>query len=175
MRNRYDNSLLSYILLTTCFVFFGDALSPGIKIAFYAPLIVACYYRLPYIYCIWTSLGCGLVLDILSSQHMFAMHTLVYCLSTALTFRHKQHFYDDSISTIPVLTAIFSGTATILQLIVLYIQNMTFTITWRWILTDLILMSLLDSLYAFSCFTLPFILLKLRPKRPRSFTIKRPQ
>ena len=175
MRHRNGPSLLPYFCLATFLVFFGDALYPGIKLAYYAPLIVTCYYRLPFILCLWVSISCGLVLDILSSNHMFGMHALNYCISTLLIYGRKQNFYEDSISTIPVLTAFFSATSTLLQLGLLYTLGSNFAITLEWIVTDVILMTLLDSIYAFSCFTLPFILLNMRPKRSRSFNLKRPQ
>ncbi|MFT4554623.1 MAG: rod shape-determining protein MreD [Chlamydiales bacterium] len=174
MRHRNGPSLLPYFFLATFAVLFGDALYPGIKLAFYAPLIVTCYYRLPFTLCLWVSFSCGLVLDLLSSSQMFGMHALNYCFSTVLIYARKQNFYDDSISTLPVLTAFFSVTSTLLQLLFQYSLGLSFAITLKWIVTDVILMTLVDSVYAFSCFTLPFILLNLRPKRHRSFSLKRP-
>lgn len=175
MRYRNGPSLLPYFCFATFLVFFGDALYPGIKLAFYAPLIVICFYRLPFILCLWVSLACGLLIDLLASTQMFGVHALNYCLSTALIYGRRQNFYNDSISTIPVLTALFSVSSTLLQLIFLFSMDKSFTLTWKWVATDIILMTLLDSAYAFSCFTLPYVLLNMRPQRHRSFTLKRPQ
>lgn len=174
MKQHRKHSLIPFFLFTTLLFIFSNILPNKIHLTLFAPFIIMCYYRQTYIACLWISMLCGLIQDLLSSHEYFGIHTLNYSLTTWIIYNKKCHFFEDSISTTPFLTIAFSTTSTCLQLILFYIFGHAFPFSLKWLLSDGILMPLLDSLYALICFTLPSIWLKQKRKKPQAFTLKRP-
>ncbi|WP_166158657.1 MULTISPECIES: hypothetical protein [unclassified Neochlamydia] len=84
-----------------------------------------------------------------------------------MIYPQKRHFFADHLSTLPIMTFLFSFTITFFQVIFLYILGTPLSIGMRWIVSDLFVMPLGDALFAF----LYFILLPLslqKKSRPRS-------
>ncbi len=159
---------------------FSPVLFPRLRLLFWAPFIAFSYYRFARLPCIWISLLCGLSLDLLSSTDPFGLHMLSYAITTFFLYNRKQLLFKDTIHTLPVLTALFSLTSTIITLVALNIlgDNIPISPTWTWILSDLIIMPTLDAIYALLWFTLPLLLLdtiqKTRRQQPPTL-INRPQ
>ncbi len=136
----------------------SPALLPKLRLTFWAPFIVFCYYRFPLIICLWISLACGLSIDLISSTHSFGMHMLAYSVTTGLLYGRKKFFFEDEITTIPLLTIFFSLAWTVIQASLVHLFGGNLGISLAWVFTDLIIMPLLDGLYAFVWFTVPLIL-----------------
>ena len=166
--------ILSFFLTLLLFLSLS-VLFPKLRLSFFAPFIVACYYHKYYVSCLWISIFCGLCIDFISFQSLFGIYSLNYCFTTYFVYQKKKYFFENNITNIPVLTGIFSLTSSCLQAIFLYILGFHFSLSFAWVFTELICMTVFDSAYAFLFFTLPFILLKMQTKKTKTFTLKRPQ
>ena len=79
-------------------------------------------------------------------------------------YQQKRHFFADSLSTLPVMTFLFSSLSSFFLGILLYNIELINIFSWRWIATDLLLMPLVDAAYAFCLFILPPLLIG-KPRR----------
>lgn len=146
--------LALFLLLTVPFFF------PAFHPLFFAPALVIAIYRGSLLSALWKALFCGIVLDLFSSSLLFGVSSLNYALTVALLYSQKRNFFEDNLSTLPLMTFAFSVVSTILQYILGLFFGSSITLSWAYVFTDLIAMPLLDSLMAFALFSLPFYLYK---------------
>ena len=111
---------------------------------------------------LWISLLCGSILDLLAANTRFGLYAFNTCLTTWILYRQKRNFFEDSLSTIPLMTLFFSITSTLLQVVLLYTLDRGIAISWMWAVTDLLVLPLADAAYALLFFTLPLALLGQR-------------
>ena len=138
---------------------------PQWKLTYFAPFLIICYYKKPLETCLWLSLLCGLIMDLLSSQRHLGIHSLNYCLTTALLYSQKQHFFEDSLSTIPIMTFLFAAVSTIIQIPLYTLFESGISLSSEWWINDLLIMPFVDALYGFVWFTLPAIFLPRKSRR----------
>lgn len=150
--------------ITLLFTLYVPVVFPSFRLIFFAPFIVMSYYRKSESTCLWLSLLCGIILDLLASHIRFGMHALNFLLTTAILYRMKQNFFEDSPAALAILTFFFSVLSTLIQLVQFYAIGKGMAITPEWVLSDLIAMPALDALYAFICFTVPSLLFG-KPRR----------
>lgn len=108
----------------------------------------------------WLSLGCGVAMDLLTPLPRFGLHALNYCITTLLLYSKKRNFFEDSLTTLPFMVFFFSVISTLVQVGLLTIFGEGLTLSLGWILTDVAFYPLIDGVYAFVCFTIPFIMFK---------------
>lgn len=142
------------------------SLLPDLPLLFFAPFLVSAFYQQNKMRCLWLALVCGLIIDLLSSQMRFGFYALNYILTVELLYGYKYHFFEDHLTTLPLLTCIFTVLLTAIHLLLLYLFGYGIIPTWTWVKNDLILMPLYDGLYAFIAFSLPTLFLS-RPSVPR--------
>ncbi len=122
------------------------------------PVLVITYYKKNLVTSLWLSFLCGTIVDLLASNQHLGLYALNYCLTTIVIFFQRRHFFADRLSTIPIMTFLFSFLSTLLQMILLFLFDKPVPISLSLLETDLLLMPLADSLYAFCVFTLlPFM------------------
>jgi rod shape-determining protein MreD len=165
-----EHKRISLVLVATlipllCF----PALFPGWRLMFFAPFLVILYYQKSFITCLWISLACGLLLDLLSSHERIGLNAADYCLTTFILYKQRRHFFADSLSTLPLMTLFFSFISTLLQLCLIYVFQNKVNISWQWAFTDLVAFPVLDATYAFVIFILPFLFFGKRPRRGRDY------
>lgn len=149
---------------TLFFTLFTPAITPSLRLMFFVPFLVILFYQKTFSVSLWMAFFCGLIIDLLSIQSPFGFYALNYTLTAAIIFPQKRNFFADHLSTLPIMTLLFSSLATLLQAIFLYIFSSYIHINLWWVFTDLIIMPLFDGLYAFIWFILvPMIL----PKKSR--------
>ncbi len=153
----------------------SSALFTNLSLAYFVPVIIITIYRYELVICLWLAMSCGLILDLLSSTWFFGMHSCTYVLTTALLYSSKKNLFEDSIITLPLFTAIYSSLATLILWFLVSFLDKSIPLSSIWILKDLLLMPLLDSIYAFICFTIPLVLLRSRRRQTRQLKFKRPQ
>jgi cell shape-determining protein MreD len=160
-------------LLPTLFI---RAIFPSLNLAFLVPFIVYCYYRTSFASSLWVALGCGLLIDLLSSDGRLGLFALNYTLTTACLYHRQKHFFEESISTLPLMTILFSLLSALIQLPLLFGLESGAPFSFFWVITDLLLMPFADGIYAFFWFSLPILLLNRKPSLPPSrFQQQRPQ
>lgn len=151
-------NLTFFFILSFLLSLFGPVLFPSFKLFYFAPFLCTCFYHKSYSSTLWISLCCGLILDLLSAPLRFGLYALNYTLTSGLLYSKKQHFFEDELSTLPILTFLFSVLSTLIQVGLLYIFDASLRLSWNWVSTDLLIMPSLDGVYAFICFNLPILL-----------------
>jgi rod shape-determining protein MreD len=165
---------LSFVLTWTLFIVLCiPVLFPGWRLMAFAPCLVIIYYQKSYLASLWLSTACGLFLDVLSSHSNLGLYAVSFCLTTAVLYGQQKHFFADSLSTLPLMTFLFSFISTIIQAIMLYVFEAENIFSWAWAATDLLIMPLLDALYAFVCFLLPAVCFGKPQRRGKDYFMER--
>lgn len=159
-RKRLDFIFLFCLILTWII----PSLYPIARILFFSPLLIIACYKRNLTYCLWIALGCGLIMDLFSSNIRLGIHSLNYCVTLMILYPQKKNFFADSVSTLPIMTFLFSSISTLIMAILLYSLEMKNVLSWHWVFTDLVLMPTIDATYAFTCFILPALLFG-KPRR----------
>ncbi len=134
---------------------FGSVFFPYLHLSFFAPFLALTYHAATLSKSLWLSLVCGVILDLLSSEFRFGLHTLTFVLATLVLYAHKRHFFEDKPLALSIFTAIISTILTLLQFILVHLFDRGIAFSTLTVLTDVIFMSLVDGLYAFLWFTCP--------------------
>jgi len=121
---------------------------PYVHLFYFVPYLVLSFYRYTRLAVIWRALGCGLLLDLLSSGSFFGITSLNYCLVCMFLYGQKRNFFEDKLSTLPLMTFLFSLLSTLFALVLSFFCGISYSLTLNWVATDLIGMSFVDSLYA---------------------------
>lgn len=154
--------LFTYSLILTLTL---PALFPSQRFAYFAPLLVFSIYRYSRILCLWLALICGLILDLLSAEMRFGIYALNYTLCVLMLGYFKNYFFEDSFSTIPLMTILFSYLSTIIFLFLLYAFNSQALLSWEWVKRELIQMPLSNAIYAILTFTVLALIFPRKTKK----------
>jgi rod shape-determining protein MreD len=166
---RLDFLFVWSLLLTLIF----PVLFPAARLHFFAPfLIVACYQR-TLSYCLWLAFMCGVLLDLLSSYVHFGLHAFDFCLALAIVYTQRRNFFADSLTTLPLMTFFFSVVSTLIMALLLNNIEMQHIFSQKWLFTDLFIMPVIDSLYAFVCFVLPSLLFGKQRRKGKDYFLSR--
>jgi rod shape-determining protein MreD len=138
---------------------------PSLRLLFFAPFLVFCFYHHSKKTCLWLAFLCGLFVDLLSSYMRLGIYALNYCLTVQLLYSQKRHFFQDSRSTLPILTYLFALLSTCLHASLLYSFGKEVGLSWEWIKTDLLGMPIRDAIYTTIAFTFPSMLFNQVSKR----------
>lgn len=103
-------------------------------------------------------------MDLLGAHTRIGCFAVTYWLTTAALYRLKRQFFEDKLSTLPVMTYFFALFSTIIQAILLNAMGVKLHLTGQWVVTDLLIYPLADALYALLWFAIPSYLLRRRPQ-----------
>lgn len=156
--NLYKKNLKLIFLAVIALSLFLPALFPFFKIQYFIPFLIILIYRKSFIFCLWASMGCGLVLDLLSPHDRIGLYAITYTMTTGIIFRQKRHFFADSLTTLPLMTLLFSIISTAIQALLFSFFQKAIILNLGWIIKDLVFFPLLDMVFAFMVFILPFAL-----------------
>src|ERR1700722_15018287 len=145
---------LPFILSLTV-ALFGSAIFPSIRLFAFAPFLALVFMRFSLLNALWFALAIGFLVDLLSTEMRFGAFSLIYCLTTVLTYHQKRHFFDDKPLALSLYTGLISIVASSLELLFLYALDAHMPLNWLVVSVDVFGMSVLDALYAFICFTCP--------------------
>jgi rod shape-determining protein MreD len=134
---------------------FGTVFFPSIHLFAFAPFLALTFMRTTFLTSLWIAASSGLIMDLLTSQMRFGIHSLCYSLLVLLIYHQKRHFFADKPLALSLYTLVISIAATVLEFIFLSSFDARLPFTWKLVFTDFIAMSLLDAVYAFLCFTCP--------------------
>ena len=150
----------SFFIATTLTIFFSSVVN--IKILYYIPFLVILFFNKPFIFTLWTALFCGFVVDLLSSTH-FGIHSLIYSLSFALSYKLKRYFKISPFNIV-IFTIFISLVYSLLNAFFLFIFDTGIKLSMLWFFSDVIFMAFLDGLYAILFFALPLKLINFFKK-----------
>lgn len=154
-------AFLSTFILTL----FIPVIAPSMRLMFFIPYLIILFYQKSFPYCLWAAFLCGLTIDLLSIQSPFGFYACNYTLATAVIYPQKRNFFADHLSTLPIMTVLFSVVATLLEVVFIYIFGNPISIGLQWMITDLTIMPLFDGLYAFVWFILIPLSFQKKQKR----------
>ncbi len=150
------------MLRLTVFFFYTFALTltlpvllPQLHLIYFAPFLVASFYRSSKINALWLAVLCGTIIDLLSAHTTLGFYALAYTLTVLIFYSQQRNYFEDRLSTLPIMTFLFAVTTTVIQATLLFVFDNGITFTWEWITNDLLLNPLYDALYALLAFTLP--------------------
>lgn len=161
MNLREKNLLFTFLVSLICFLIL-PSLFPSFNLYYLIPFIIISFYQKPLLTCLWYALFCGLIIDIFSGSSRLGFTAMNYTLSVFLLYPQKKHFFSDSITTLPIMTFLFSLLSTVFQFMILYSLNKQPLVNIKWIASDLLLMSFFDAAFAFTLFVIPGLLIGKR-------------
>ena len=138
---------------------------PMWRLTFFAPFLIITYYKTTFYPSLWISLICGMIIDLLSSYPHLGLHGAAYCATTWCLYSQKRNFFEDRLSTLPLMTAFFSFLSTVFLFILVLIFAQPIPFSAGLVITDFVFMPACDALYAFVWFTLPAVFMPRSPKR----------
>lgn len=150
-------------------------LFPKVQIQYLIPyLIVGIYYR-PLAFNLWHAAFCGCFLDLFSSEPRFGIHALSYTATLYMVTGLRRQFFEDKLSTLPILTLLFSSISTLIHtlLIAVACQMPTYLQNPQWIMSDLCMMPVIDGVYAFLWSAVLRLFSVYHPKPRDSYILKK--
>ncbi len=154
--------LFSLLLLVT---------APSLPLHLWVLPIILTFYSQTLIRSLWISIAIGLLMDLLGSHDPLGIFTLATAATTPLLYRNKRHFFEDSLTTLPILSALYSS---IFSLFVLLLSN-PYRIGWKLLATDIFLLPLADGALIFTSITLPLFFFKGSRLLPHNAATQRPK
>lgn len=148
------------------------SLFPLIKLSFFAPFLIICMYKESLSTTLCFGLCCGLILDLLSSYPRLGMHALNFCLIILLLYPQKRYFFADSLTTLPIMTFLFTSLSTLIIAFLTYSFESNRLLSWKWAATDLLIMPAVDAAYAYSCFILPGLIFGKPRRRGKDYFLQ---
>ncbi len=144
----------------------GPLFFPSMRLCAFAPFLTILFTRTTLINTLWCAFGCGMVIDLLSSNVHLGIHALTYILVTLALFRVRRHFYAHKPIALAILSAVFSLLSTVL----LFAFSQHIPLTAKGFLSDFIIMPCIDGIYAFIGYTCPIIAYRTIRKYATSLT-----
>jgi rod shape-determining protein MreD len=122
--------------------------------AFLSVLVIATYTLTP-IYTLWMATVSGFILDLLAGPYPMGLHAISFSITTTVLIRLKNYFFDDSLSTLPLLVALASMLSTCVLILGLAVSNQLPPLSSELILFDCIIMACYDAILATILFVIP--------------------
>jgi len=141
--------------LATLFACFGSVFIPYTKISPFAPFFAIIYQKLPFIPCLWISFICGILIDMISSQHPFGSYAIVYLACTITCYSQKRHFFEDKIISLCLYAALISSVSSLILIAYSFIFDYQFPITVDLLVSDGFIIPFFDAFYALAWFIIP--------------------
>ncbi|MEN9344421.1 MAG: putative mreD [Chlamydiota bacterium] len=144
--------------IATLFTLFASAFFPSLHLLTFSPFLCLMYHRLDLEKSLWLSAGCGLLLDLLSSDVRFGIQALNLTLTTLVFYKQKRHFFDDKPISLTLFSVLVSLASTLFLWVLLPLSGNKLCISWQLAATDLLILPLCDGVYALCCFCAPLAL-----------------
>lgn len=168
-RKRLD---VTFLLCLTATLFI-PVIQPSFRLQFFSSFLIIAYYKKSFVHCLWLSLICGFIIDLLASQPRIGMHALDYCLTTLALYNQRKNFFADSLTTLPLMTFFFSVLSTLIFVFLGYMMELNINLYWSWVLTDLLILPAGDGFAAFLFFIVPPLLIGKKPKKGKDYFLLR--
>lgn len=161
------NKLVFFFLYTLGIIFFLPQVAPNLNLFYFAPFLIISFYSQSKIKCLWLSLLCGLIIDLLSAQTRFGTYAVNYALTSWILYGQKQNYYEDSPTTFPIMTFFFVFISTSIHAFSMFLLGPRFVLKWQWIQNNLIVMPAYDAVYAGVAFTFLYLFFPKSSKKQR--------
>ena len=148
-------------------------LFPFSHLIYFAPFLVITFYHFSLRENLWWALLCGFIIDLFSSSTHLGFFALNYCLTTLFLSRYTSYFFEDRLSTLPLMTACFAGLSTLLNTLLLSLMGKQFLFSLEGLFFQIGIIPLQTGLYAILFFILPLKIIKILNMRYRMRRRKR--
>lgn len=165
--------LFYLFLYSFCLAMTLPLLLPFWHLLYFAPFLVLSFYRCSLVSCLWWSLSCGFIIDLFSADTRLGTYAMNYCITTYCLYRYKFHFFEDRLSTLPVMACIFTCLSTLIQTAIFIITSKSISLSWEWVMHDLFLIPMEVALYTILAFSLPLLIVKDLKRRYLLFRFAR--
>ncbi len=155
--SRNINTSFAFLLALIGVLFFSK-----IHLLYFAPFLVLSFYHCTRFAVLWRAIGCGVIVDLFSSNPHFGLTALNYTLVCWVLYGQTRNFFQDKLSTLPLMTLFFSILSTVTTAILFFFFSQPIIPSLKWVFTDLICMPFFDALYAFALSFPFYITLKIR-------------
>lgn len=158
-------------MIFTCLFFYTIGLMlflplvTSLKLAYFVPYIIFVIYRRDLLLTLLLACLSGLILDLFSAQTRFGLNALEYTLVSYFMYQFKNYFFEDSLSTTPLMTLFFVWTLALLQLLIGYLLGFSPLLSIEWFKIEMIKMPVINALYAFIFFLIPTLLFPRKTKK----------
>lgn len=156
--------LWPFFLIGLLFTFCSTALIPNYRFLSFAPFLIIAFNRLSLPKTLYLACICGLITDLLSSQHLWGFHMLNHVVTLFFLYLFRFLFVE-KIFGLFLLVIFFSFFATIIGWVTLLFFETSFPTTWEGIKSDLLIMPFLDGCYALLCFLFSLLVYNYIPFR----------
>lgn len=146
--NLYRKRLSFAFFLSLLGILFIPPLFPSLQLVFFAPFLTILYYKKDLLGCLWGSLFCGLILDLLSAESRLGLYAINYMLVTMIIYRLKYNFFSDSVTTLPLLTFLFSLVSTILEIVMMIIFDYPLSLKGNWLIHSIFVTPMFSAMYS---------------------------
>ena len=131
------------------------ALFPFIRLIGFAPFLTLAISQISILPTLWISALAGLIIDLYSPASHIGFFAINYTLTTLLIYRFKKIFPEEKIVIFAIYTSLFSFSSTLIQFILHALIDVNLKLRVLTILTDLIIMPILDGIYALVAILIP--------------------
>jgi rod shape-determining protein MreD len=131
---------------------------PALPLLYFAPFLALCSLTFPFKNALYWAFAIGFLIDLLSSNVPLGTYTAIYCLSFSLLNRYRPPLFEESFLTLPFLVFCFSICFAIFQFAIFKLIGQSFSLTWKWVANELLIMPMKDAIYAIIFFRLPKLL-----------------
>ncbi len=167
--NLYHKNLTGVFFISLIMALVMPTLAPSFRFYFFIPFIIISYYQKPLITCLWYSIVCGVILDLLTTDARLGIHALTYCLGTMILYQQRKNFFADYLTTLPLMVLFFSVLTTGIENGILFGMGKAPAFTMGWLLCDMLLLPVFDSVYAFSVFIVPSLIFGKRQMKGNDY------
>jgi len=136
----------------------APAILGGLSLNCFAPFLCLSYTKKNFVYSLWLSLFCGLIIDLLSTEYKFGLMSLAYSIAAAIMYRYCRFFSNTKSFSLCLYVIIFSSLLSIINIFLLSSFIKHFNLSLVGIITDVIVMPILDGVYTLLLFILPTVL-----------------
>lgn len=126
---------------------------PSLRLFYFAPFLIKASYAKKQSQTLWMALLCGLSMDLFSSGTRIGFLALTFLLATLFVCQLKRYFFKDRLSTLPVMTFLFSAALSILQMslnLIFQRDMVSLAFSWNWVWWNVLVMPACDGLFAFA-------------------------
>ncbi|GEM_PF-2262946 len=148
-------SLYLWFVYSTLLFLLGARFLHSFTLSYYVPFLVMVITRLDFQVTLKTVLFVGVWMDLVSSFHSLGVYPLILLATTCLLYRQRRFFFRDSLSTLPLLTGLFSLLFHLLLLFYTALFEARPPMGRSSLFNELLVTSLFDMVYATLFFVLP--------------------
>lgn len=120
---------------------------PGLHLFFFLPFLVVLLYRSSFTACLAAAVGCGLVIDLLSSSVRLGIYPAAYSAAMILFWSICRFFFFESLLVAPFVAMALSAVTTVLLMVIGWVMGELWVPERAWWFKDVLFFSLLDGIY----------------------------